>query len=252
MQGPSIDWRNAAFGLAMCALSVAATPTLAGVMLTDSAVFSTNGFGENWNGWIWNTQAPPDDAPNRWNLYYSSSLDPNSPIFINSMNEPTATEVNIDLAVGTHAFLIYGDSVTTDLHPEQHFVLSLYFNGNQSAPDISGLFGSACPAVCAASHWNGLDLLGSSGEQEAGTLQLMSGGLLLELTRFTWSINEDIDLVWPHWDNTSPYSSGNDRPDFVGEIILRVSAVPEPPVALLMGLGLAGIGIGQRMRRIAA
>lgn len=220
--------------------------------LTDSAVFSTNGFGENWNGWIWNTQAPPDDVPNRWNLYYSSSLDPDNPVFINSMNVPASTNIDLDLDVGTHAFLIYGDSLTTNLHPEQHFVLSLYFEGNQSAPDISGLFGPGCPTVCAAFHWNGLDLFGSSGEQEAGTLQFTSGGFLAELTRFTWTVAENVDHVWPHWDNTAPYSGGNLRPDFVGELTLRVSAVTEPPIVALLGIGLAGVGFRRYLQRKAA
>src|SRR5690606_3863849 len=99
----------------------------AAVYLTDSAVFSANQFGENWNGWIWNTQAPPADGPDRWNLYYSSSLDPQNPVFINSGNGAT-TNIAIEMSPGTHSFLVYGESVTTSLDPLQHFVLSLYFD----------------------------------------------------------------------------------------------------------------------------
>ena len=219
------------FGLLVVAALVTTSVSHAGIILSDSAVFSTNSFGENWNGWIWNTQAPPADTPDRWNMYYSSSLDRQNPVFINSIND-SSTNINLDLTAGTHTFLIYGETVTPTLHPEQHFVLNLYINGNQSAPDISGLYGPTCATVCAASHWNGLDLLGSSGlggnldAQEAGTLIYTSAGYQLELTSFTWDIDPGIDSVWSHWDDTIPYSGGSGSPDFVGEITLRVIAVP--------------------------
>lgn len=224
----------------------------ANVLLTDSAVFSANGAGENWNGWIWNTQGAPD---NRWNIYYSSSLDPQNPVFLNS-GDGASTSLNTNLAVGTHSFLVFGESVTTDLDPLQHFVLSLYFGGNQAAPDISGLYGPDCLTVCAASHANGLDLFGVSGlggnlnAQEAGTLNFTSGQYIVELTKFTWNVRADVDQIWPYWDNTAPYSSGSGVPDFVGEIELRVSTVPEPATLGLFGLGLVGLGLAGRRCKI--
>lgn len=226
----------------------------AGVMLTDSSVFSANNFGENWNAWIWNTQAPPDDTANRWNLYYSSSLDPSNPVFLNSVNDDN-TNISIDLAAGTHKFLIYGETVTTTLDEVQHFVLNLYFNGNQGPPDISGLYGSSCPDVCAASHENGLDLFGNSGlggnsdAQEAGTLLFTSGGYTVELTKFDWQVAEDVDRVWPYWDDTVPYDSGSGTPDFVGEIELQVTSVPEPASAVLLSFGVAGLWLSMRRPR---
>jgi hypothetical protein len=150
--------------------------------------------------------------------------------------------------VGTHTFLVYGETVTTTLHPLQHFVLSLYFDDNQAAPDVSGLYGPDCPTVCAASHWNGLDLFGNSGlggnlnAQEAGTLFFASGPHRVSLTKFTWNVAQDVDRVWPHWDNTVPYDTGSGVPDFVGEIELNVAAVPEPASFTLFGIGLIGLG----------
>lgn len=227
----------------------------AGVMLTDAAVFSANSSGENWNGWIWNTVGLADDPANRWNLYYSNSADADNPTFLNTGND-TNTSLSIDLEPGVHSFLIYGESVTNTLDTLQHFVLNLYFGGNRSASDISGLYGSSCPTVCAASHWNGLDLFGTSGlggntdAQEAGTLTVELNGYLVGLTNFTWSIGQGVDEVWPHWDNASPYNSGSGTPDFVGELELRVSsvAVSEPGSFALLGWALAVFAL-RRLRR---
>ena len=234
----------------------------ASLMLTDSAVFSSNSGGENWNGWIWNTQGLPEDTANRWNLYYSSSDDPQNPVFLNSGND-AGTSLNIDMTPGTHSFLIFGESLGVELDPLQHFVLSLYFNDNQAAPDISGLYGSTCTSVCAASHPNGLDLFGNSGlggntnAQEAGTLMFTGGNREVQLTKFNWAVNDDVDQVWPHWDNTAPYSSGSGTPDFVGEVELTVRALDSVPVSEPATLGLlatallmaAGLTAWQRRRR---
>lgn len=234
-----------AVGWVVALLAVAAE---AGVRLTDSAVFSSNDAGENWNGMIWNTQGAPDI---RWNLYYSSSTDPDNPVFINSMDDANA-RIDLHLGVGIHNFLVFGDSTGAALDPLQHFVLNLYFDGNQNAPDISGLYGPACPAVCAASHGNGLDLFGNSGlggnlaAQEAGTLAYLANRYLVELITFTWELDAALDAVWPHWGDTPPFDNGNGRPDFVGLLQLRVTAVSEP---LAIGLIVMALGLMSGLRR---
>ncbi len=131
-------------------------------------------------------------------------------------------------------------------------MLNLYFDGNQRAPDVSGLFGPSCVGVCAVSHWNGLDLFGYSGlggntnAQEAGTLDHTVGDVTISLTRFNWYVNERVDVVWPYWDNTGPYSNGSGRPDFVGEVWLTVAAVPAPGSLALL---VAGVGVSLAANR---
>lgn len=248
-----------ALALAGC-LAIAGFVQAASIRLTDSAVFSANSVGENWNGWIWNTQGPPADAVNRWNLYYSSSSDPQNPVFLNSENGAT-TNIDIAMTPGTHRFLIYGESVTPTFDPALHFVLNLYFDGNQAAPDVSGLHGQSCPSVCAVSHSNGLDLFGDSGlggnadAQEAGTLLHVVNGNTVELTRFTWLIDGQVDKVWALWDDTAPYSNGSGRPDFVGEVWLTVSAAVPIPGSLALcvaGFGALVLGASGRRRRAVA
>lgn len=241
-------------GAALLALAVSAPAQLsAATFLTDSAVFSANSEGHNWNGWIWNTQAKPDDS---WNAYYSDSTDPSAPQFIND-GTVAADEVNpgisIELAPGVYDFIIYGEAPTLTVDALQHFVLNLYFNGDQSAPAISGLYGPSCLSVCAAGHPNGLDLWGDSGAAEAGTLNFADGDLNIALTGFTWAIGTAVDEVWPHWSDVAPYGGGSGMPDFVGHVQLTVTslaAVPIPAALPLLGgaLGLLA-GIGRRRRR---
>ncbi|GAB3285747.1 hypothetical protein GCM10027297_28460 [Parahaliea aestuarii] len=238
--------RNAlAFILAVTLASIAGQAR-AVLMLTDSAVFSANPSGENWNGWIWNTQGGESD--DRWNLYYSSSLDPQNPVFLNSKDGAT-TNIAIALTPGTHLFSVYGESVIPNVDPLQHFVLSLYFGGNQTTADISGLYGSSCNPVCPASHPNGLDLYGSSGlstpnAQEAGTLSFVSGDYEVTLSDFIWILRPDIDQVWPYWDNSPDYSNGSNTPDFFGRIQLDVRALNNAsPVPLSNTLTLFGLGL---------
>ena len=233
----------AAFALA------AAVPAM-GATLTDSAIFSANAEGDNWNSLIWNTQAPPEDVPNRWNMYYSSSLDPNSPTFINSGNDAD-TRISIDLLPGTYDFLVFGETVTQPLPAEQHYVLNLYFNGDQSAPGISGLYGPSCLTVCAAGHPNGLDLFGNSQAPEAGTLEYLDGTQKVLLSRFEWAIDDEVDQVWDTW--AGPWEENySGRPDYVGRIQLTVTDVapiPLPAGIALFGPALALLAMLRRRRR---
>lgn len=233
---------NVISAAAVCALLSPASASAAA--LTDLTVFSTNSVGHNYYALHWNTQGAPDD---KFNVYMSTSADFSNPVFINGGNDAT-TSINVDLAPGTYYFTLFGESAFTPVPGDVHFVTNLYFDGNQSAPGISGLYGVACPDVCAAGHPNGMDVFGSSGHPEAGTLSWTDGIVNVTLNEFTWITDRrDIDEVYPYWANHAPYSGGSGTPDFFGTLQLTVTAVPEPGTTMLFLAGLAAAA--RRLRR---
>jgi hypothetical protein len=240
-------------GLLFPSAFLAAEVAEANVILTDSTVFSANSDGHYWLSWIWNTQGKPADGPDRWNLYYSSSNDPLNPLFINSGND-ASTEIAIAMTPGVHDFVIFGERAS-DPSPhaaDLHFVANLYFDGNQSDPGISGLYGPTCLVVCATSSANGLDLFGNAPQQLAGTLDYISGDITVSLTHFSWAVDDEVDRVWPHY--AGAYNGNySGTPDFVGRIQLtvtqQVAPIPIPAAWALLGTGLLLLGgLGRRRR----
>lgn len=216
--------------------------------ITDLTVFSTNELGNNWLGWIWNTQGNDTDSPNRWNLYVSEDpLSDSSPQFLNGFNDQNA-RVSIDLNSGDNYFTIYGEGVgdTSNYNPFLHFVLNGYLEDNQTNPDISGIqVNNSTANLQAATHPNGLDIYGNSGTHEAGTLDSRVGNQLVRLTDFYWTTNGNRDVVWPHWANDGIYSNGSGTPDYYGSFNLQVSVIPVPATLTLFCLGLAGFFLSQ-------
>lgn len=200
--------------------------------LTDITVFSSNAEGNNWNSLIWNTQGADTDqpAPGRYNLYVSEdSLTETSPTFLNHFNDANA-RVSIPLTLGDHTFSIYGEGVGITFDQLQHFVINLYFDGDQSAPAISGVQSLDNDALAAVGHPNGLDIYGNSGEPESGQLQVQIGDTFVTLTDFSWITDGDRDVVWDYWANDVPYSGGSGRLDYYGSFTLNVQAPNDPPV----------------------
>lgn len=228
--------------VALVALGLLLPSPASAAMLTDLTVFSTNSDGHAYYGLIWNTQGRPED---RFNLYVSTSSDVQNPAFINGFDD-ARTQIAVALQPGTYEFVLFGDSAFTPVPVDVHFVANLYFEGNQSAAGISGLYGAACPTVCAAGHPNGQNITGTAFQPEAGTLLWSDGAVNVTLAQFTWITDRtDIDKVWPYWADDLPYGNGNGVPDFVGTMRLEVTAVPEPGV---MALVLIGVGMVGRRR----
>ena len=230
-----------AAALSIAGLSTASASTFT---LTDSAVFSANSNGENYNGWIWNTRGAPDD---RWNMYYSNSTDPNNPIFINSGNDSSA-ELNIALSPGIHRFVIFGEQTGADpsLVPDLQFAVNMSFNGDPG-PHISGL--TCATGVCANSHPNGLDYLGQAGQPGAGTLTYARSGHTVSLTEFTWVADDQVNLVWPYFAGLYLGTIESPKPDWVGSITLEVegaTVIPLPAAGWLLFAGLATLGLMRR------
>ena len=215
-------------------------------LLTDITVFSTNSDGENWNSLIWNTQGGDTDlpAPGRFNLYVTPDpLSDLNPTFVNGFND-ARTRVALPVTPGSQTYSIYGEGVGITFDPRQHFVMNLYFDGNQGIPNISGVQNLDGTALAPAGDPNGLDIFGNSGQQEAGTLSAIVAGHLVSLAAFTWITDGQRDVVWDYWANDAPYGNGSRRLDYYGSFTLNVEAVeaPAPATLALLAAGLLGIG----------
>lgn len=225
-------------------------PAASALSLTDAAIFSSNNVGQAYNGLIWNTVGSPPDLANRWNAYFSSSTDINSPVFLNDGNDAAAS-IDIALAPGIHGFGIYGEAAGNH---QDHFTLSLYFDNGTDQPQISAVapVGGGAGDFAAASHADGLGLLQSDGfVPNANALTYFVDDFAVTLTSFFWSTDtaNHPDLVWPHNQRHQfgPSPNGN---DFYGQITLQVEQIPEPSALGLLALALLGLfGLGAARRR---
>ena len=225
-------------------LAMAAAPAHAVPMLTDAAVYSSNEAGHTWNAMIFNTAARPADVPDRFNLYWIASGDP-AGAFVNAGNTEPAVRIGFALGEGEHRFRLFSEGTTGALDAAQHWSLNLYFGGDRAAPRLTALAGPSCAGVCTHANPRGENLDGTAWAPGAGALSWVSDGYRVAITAFSWSTDGALDRV-------GPYGLGaSGVPDFVGDLTLRVEALPLPlPGSLpLAALGLAAIGVSRLRRR---
>jgi hypothetical protein len=214
--------------------------------ITDITVDSSNETGHYYGGWFYNTQGLPANTNNQWNLYVATGT-PATPAFVNTGNTDATTRVDIDLQPGLYQFVLFAESIPAWLTlPEvngQHWALNLYFNGNQAAPGITGVFGPQCPALCAGTSWNGRNVWGEAPMQQAGTLEFLSGDLRVRLLGFNFGLPVGVapfDQVGPY--ATVPSGVG----DYLGAMTIEVTRVPEPTTFGLLGLALVALARRRR------
>lgn len=210
-------------------------PAAEAATLSAGVIFGANSEGNTYGGLTWNTVGNPPDSRGIYNLYVSTTTAPAAPVFVNGFND-TRTSIALPLAPGTVTYGLYGTSAGIGPLDGQHFALSLYFDGNTSAPGITALTGPSC-ALCPAGHPNGTDLLGYSGAAGANTLTWTDGALRVTVTQFTWALSTQ-DIVWAEWHNAVPYDQGDRRVDFIGAVTLQVEQVPEPAAAALLAMAV--------------
>jgi hypothetical protein len=217
--------------LALFVLIVTAPRLARATSLTGAVLFDTDSPGAA-IGNDWNTLG--GDAA--FNLYLTN------PSFLNSGNG-AQTRIDVALIPGTNYTFGYlatsGPSSVSQLN-QGFFGLNLFFNGNDSTPEISvhaPLFSSSF-APDSAVNTPRLDTSPTPG---SGVLVFSDGATSVTLTSFS-AVASLSDLVGPY------ATAGDSTPDYAGSFTLAVTATPEPATLSLLLLAAAIVSIGSFVR----
>lgn len=213
-------------GILSCS-SLSAQPILTGI-----GVFGCDSSGAHDNSGEWNT-VPADP----WVDVFLSTGSSLTGSFINGPSDSGAA-ISIPMLPGQYTYRLFGGSA----YPDSYHAISLCFNGS-ATPGISAfaatqLSASSTPAFQANGNPNAYDL-NMNVAPGANSLSYQQGNTLITLTQYSWADPSvyNVDRI------SAPFGSygsiGQDGvSDWVGEITLNVTNVPEPGSGALLFLGL--------------
>ena len=213
--------------------SLSAQPVLTGI-----GIFGCNSSGTPDNTGEWNT-VPADRFVDVF-LSTGSSL---SGSFINGPTDSGAA-ISLSLLPGQYTYRLFGGSGYQD----SYHAISLCFNGS-ATPGISAFAAtqyssnSPPPAFQANGNPNTYDL-NMNVAPGANSLSFQQGNTLVTLTQYSWADPScyNVDRI------SAPFGSygsiGQDGvPDWVGEVTLNVTTVPEPGCCTLLLLALSSLTV---------
>jgi len=210
--------------------SLSAQPVLSGI-----GVFGCDSSGLPDNSGEWNT-VPGDRFVD---VFLSSGSSLSGP-FINGPADAGAA-ISLTMLPGQYTYRLFGGSGS----PDSYHAISLCFNGS-AQPGISAFAAtqyspsSPAPGFQANGNPNAYDL-NMNVAPGANSLSFQQGNTLVTLTQYSWADPTcyNVDRI------SAPFGSygaiGQDGvPDWVGEISLSVTTVPEPGSCTLILLALGG------------
>lgn len=205
--------------------------------LTGISEFSSTASGQASGGSVWNTQGGELVV----NLFVSSGTSLSNP-FINGPSD-AATSISTPLSLGINTFtFLAGSGGVLPNH-----AMNLFFNGANSTARISVVAPTkttvgTTPAFTANSSTTTFALNGSTVIPGANSLSFLDGSRLITLSDYFWAAPSvfSVDRVAAPFGDPG-HVAADGVSDWVGQITLTVTQVPEPGAAALLLLGLAAV-----------
>jgi hypothetical protein len=208
--------------------------------LTGAMEFSCNSSGSPEGGNIWNTLS----GESKCNIFLSSGPGLANP-FINGPSDALA-DISIPLSPGVNRFRIFGGSgLSVSFH-----AINLFFNGDNSIPRISALGLTQSTALPSGFAANGnavtLALDGLAVTPGANSLSFQDGDRLITLTEYSWADPAVFSLDRVYAPTGNPGEVGTDGTlDWIGQMALTVTPIPEPASAALMLLAWGALRLAK-------
>lgn len=206
-------------------------------LLTGISEFSSTAAGQASGGSVWNTQGGELVV----NLFVSSGPGLSNP-FLNGPNDAnTSISTPLSLGVNTFTFLAGSGGVMP------YHGMNLFFNGANSTARISVVAPTkttvgTTPAFSANSSSTTFALNGSTIIPAANSLSFLDGNRLVTLTDYFWAAPSvfTVDRIAAPFGDPG-HVAVDGVSDWVGQITLTVTQVPEPGVAAILLFGIAAV-----------